>query len=46
LENTAWTRVSRRPLRSSASIVLAKLGGVLAPAIAAISASCSAMPRS
>src|SRR5438132_8285935 len=46
LKNTRLTRSSRRPLRSRASIVLAKLGGAAAPVIAAISALCSPMPLS
>ena len=46
LEKTRLTRSSSCPLRSRASTVSAKLGGHDAPATAAISASCSAMPRS
>src|SRR5437667_8536035 len=46
LKNTRLTRSSRRPLRSRASIVLAKLGIAAAPVITAISALCSPMPLS
>src|SRR3984893_11012455 len=46
LWNTRPTRRSSPPLRSRASIVLAKSAGSGEPAIAAISAACSAMPRS
>src|SRR5256885_2991898 len=46
LKNTRLTRSSKRPLRSNASIVSAKLGGAAELVIAAISAICSCMPRS
>src|SRR6266566_6616619 len=46
LLNTRPTRRSNAPLRSRASIVLAKSAGSGELAIAAISAACSAMPRS
>src|SRR5437016_3026387 len=46
LKNTRLTRSSKRPPRSNASIVLAKLGAASEPVIAVISAICSAMPRS
>src|SRR5438067_1597772 len=46
LLNTPPTRRSKAPLRSRASIVLAKPAGSAEPATAAISAACSAMPRS
>jgi len=43
LKNTDRTRSSSRPLRSSVSTVLAKLGTAGSPAMAATSSSCSAM---
>src|SRR5215470_15287662 len=46
LKKTRLTRSSKRPLRSRASIVLAKSGGSAQPAIVAISASCAAIPSS
>src|SRR5271166_2119687 len=46
LKKTRLTRSSKRPLRSNASMVLAKPGGSAEPVIAAISASCSPIPAS
>jgi hypothetical protein len=46
LKNTRLTRSSKRPLRSNASIVPAKLGTAAELAIAAISAICSFIPQS
>jgi hypothetical protein len=46
LKKARPTRSNSLPARSRASVVLAKLGGSADPAIAANSASCSAMPRS
>src|SRR6516162_6726727 len=46
LKNTRLTRSSQRPLRSSASIVLVKVGAAAEPVMAVISALCSAIALS
>ncbi len=45
-QNTRRTRSRVRPERSSATMVFSNVGGVSAPAMAATSASCSAIPAS
>jgi len=46
LPNVFWTRVSVRPVRSSATIVLSNVGDSELCAIASISLRCSAIPAS